>query len=545
MFLWSAPMLINLFSSRGWESWGLEHRPLIPEQMPVLIDEDLRFEDGPGAPRPVVVVNRWLRELPASGAPAASTWQAYARIVRDWMEFLVGRGAGVFASRQVLKSALSGYAEYRAAGPLERRLAASTWNQHVSVLASFYRWAVAEGHAQAEPFTYRAARGMLAAAGRGREVRVNAATRRRPKPHVTIKYLEPDFTRLFLDALAGLGPGGRADAGFAGRELARNHAIGQLAVATGLRLQEFTFLLVYEIPPLPRARTGAPVAFPVPAGVTKGRKARTTWISYDALVAVHQYLALDRAATADGSAWSPRPAWGEALPVTCPDAAGGRIGGARRRWDALTPSERRRLVAPGGGSYNGSCYADVSLQRTCAVLGMKLIHSQPGRPLGRGKVERVIETIQQQFMVEVTGDERHPARHPVSSLEELNGLLDAWVRTVYHARVHSETGETPQARYDAAGPAAVPDPARLRHAFSWSAVRLVRKTATVDLEGNTYSVDPFLVGRKVELVFDPFDMTELTVYWQGRKAGRAVPQVIGRHAHPKAPPDEDDPEPRS
>ena len=38
-------------------------------------------------------------------------------------------------------------------------------------------------------------------------------------------------------------------------------------------------------------------------------------------------------------------------------------------------------------------------------------------------------------------------------------------------------------------------------------------------------------------------MTEMTVYWQGRKVGRAVPQVIGRHAHPKAPPDEDDPEP--
>ena len=155
----------------------------------------------------------------------------------------------------------------------------------------------------------------------------------------------------------------------------------------------------------------------------------------------------------------------------------------------------------------------------------------------------MIETIQQQFMVEVTGDERHPARHPVSSLEELNGLLDAGVRTVYHARVHSETGETPQARWDAAGPAALPDPGLLRHAFAWSAVRLVRKTATVELEGNVYSVDPFLVGRKVELVFDPFDMTALTVYWQGRKAGTAVPQVIGRHAHPKAPPDEDAPEP--
>jgi Integrase core domain len=101
------------------------------------------------------------------------------------------------------------------------------------------------------------------------------------------------------------------------------------------------------------------------------------------------------------------------------------------------------------------------------VLGVKLTRSQPGRPMGRGKAERVIETIQQQFMVEVTGDERHPARHPVSSLEELNGLLDAWVRTVYHARVHSETGETPQPCYVAAGPAAAPDPGLLRHAFAW------------------------------------------------------------------------------
>jgi putative transposase len=191
---------------------------------------------------------------------------------------------------------------------------------------------------------------------------------------------------------------------------------------------------------------------------------------------------------------------------------------------------------------NGGCFTDASLQRTCAVLGIKLVHSQPGRPAGRGKIEKVFQTIQQQFMVEVTADKADPARHPVTGLDELSELLGHWVREVYHQRVHSETGQAPRDRYQAAGQPALPDAALLREAFAWSAVRLVRKTATVDLEGNTYSVDPFLVGRKVELVFDPFDMTQLTVYWAGRKVGRAVPQVIGRHAHPKAPPDED-PEP--
>jgi putative transposase len=192
---------------------------------------------------------------------------------------------------------------------------------------------------------------------------------------------------------------------------------------------------------------------------------------------------------------------------------------------------------------HGSAFIDSSLERACAVLGIRLTHSQPGRPMGRGKIERVFGVIQQQFLAEVAGDGGSPARHAVSSLEELNGLLAAWLRTVYHARPHSETGQAPAARHAAAGPPALPDPALLKEAFSWSVLRQVRKTATVSVEGNVYSVDPFLTGRKVECVFDPFDMTQLTVYWQGRKVGTAVPQVIGRHAHPKAPPDEDDPAP--
>ena len=138
--------------------------------------------------------------------------------------------------------------------------------------------------------------------------------------------------------------------GYRGRELARNAAIGGLALATGLRLQEFTYLLAYEVPALPPKPAGVPIPFPVPAGVTKGRKFRTTWISYEALAAVHHYLGLDRAAAADGSAWRPPPRWGEPLLVTAPDARGGRINGVRRPWDSLTPGERRRLVAPGGGS---------------------------------------------------------------------------------------------------------------------------------------------------------------------------------------------------
>jgi integrase family protein with SAM-like domain len=176
-------VIMSFFSSQGWHSWDVEHRPVIPEGMPVLIDDDLLFEDGPAALRPTTVINRWLRLLPASGAPAPSSWENYARAVKEWTEFLAEHGIGLFDTRDRLKAGLSRYAEHRAAGPVTARFAATTWAQHMSILSLFYRWVMDEGFAEAEPFTYRSARAIFA--GTGREVRVNLAVRRTPKPHVT------------------------------------------------------------------------------------------------------------------------------------------------------------------------------------------------------------------------------------------------------------------------------------------------------------------------------------------------------------------------
>jgi len=351
VFLLFRFVILSFFSSRGWESWDVASRPVIPERMPVLVDDDLLFEDGPGAPRPAVAVNRWLRELPASGCPAPGSWESYARVVKVWSEFLALHGVSLFGSRERPKAALGKYAGYRAAGPPERRFAATTWGRHMSVLSLFYRWAMDEGYAQAEPFTYRMARALFA--GTGRTARVNLAVRRTPKPHVTIKYLEPDFTSLFLNGLRGLARDGSPDPHYRGRELARNAAIGELALATGMRAQEFSSLLSWEIPPLPPAPTKVPIPFPVPAAIAKGRKFRITWISYEALAAVHHYLEVDRPATTSGAAWRPPRNWGEPLLVTDPDA--GRagqwgpppVGDPHPRRAPPAGRSRRRDVHPG------------------------------------------------------------------------------------------------------------------------------------------------------------------------------------------------------
>jgi len=336
-------MELIFFSSSGWESWDVQRRPVIPDGMPVLVDDDLAFEDASG-PRPATMVNRWLRELPSSGCPAPSSWESYARVLRSWMEFIAQFGVSVFDEQRPLKDALSAYAVHRACGPIEARFEVNTWDRHVSVLSSFYRWAVAEGHAQAEPFTYAQARTIYG--DQVRDHQINLAVRRRPKAHVTIKYLERDFESLFLKALAGLTPDGAEDTGYRGRELARNSAFGRLGLATGLRRQEFTYLLVPEIP----TPSALPIPFRVPAGVTKGRKYRTTWISYQALVEVHHYLDLTRPLAVEGSTWRPPVRAGEPLLVAEADPVGGRVNGKRVRWASLRPSERVRLVAPDGGS---------------------------------------------------------------------------------------------------------------------------------------------------------------------------------------------------
>jgi putative transposase len=116
-------------------------------------------------------------------------------------------------------------------------------------------------------------------------------------------------------------------------------------------------------------------------------------------------------------------------------------------------------------------------------------------------------------------------------------LFTAWVETVYHRQIHSETGAAPLARWTAAGPFGLPSPDALAEAFLWEEHRTVTRTALVSLQGNTYHVDPALVGRRVELIFDPFDLTTVAVRLRGVPAGAAIPHRIGRHAHLKARPE--------
>lgn len=175
---------------------------------------------------------------------------------------------------------------------------------------------------------------------------------------------------------------------------------------------------------------------------------------------------------------------------------------------------------------NGSPFACEQLARACACLGIRLIHSRPGRPQGRGKIERFFRTLREQFLGEAQ-------RRPELSLPELGRLLRAWLERSYHRRTHSETGQTPLERFAACQPRYVSE-IELHDAFLWSVRRAVSKTATVSLHGNRYEVDAVLIGRSVELVFNPYALSKIEVRWAGRSFGHAVAHEITRHVHPRA-----------
>jgi putative transposase len=177
---------------------------------------------------------------------------------------------------------------------------------------------------------------------------------------------------------------------------------------------------------------------------------------------------------------------------------------------------------------NGAPFANAALERSCAVLGIRLIHSRPYRPQGRGKQERLGRYIRERFLLEAEAQ-------GIGSFTELNDRFLAWVEQVCNSRVHAETGQMPTQRFASHGPLRAVEPSLLREAFRWSVMRRVTSTAAVSLAGNRYSVDEALVGRRVELRFDPEDLTRLDVYWEGQPAGQAIPFILGRHVHRQVP----------
>jgi putative transposase len=149
---------------------------------------------------------------------------------------------------------------------------------------------------------------------------------------------------------------------------------------------------------------------------------------------------------------------------------------------------------------NGAAYRAHTLQGICARLGIHLIFCRPYAPEGKGKLERWHRTLRDQFLGEL--DERH-----ITSLDDLNARLWAWLEQVYHRTEHAGlAGMTPLARYQrdlgrirSLGARATQLDALFHHRVS----RFVRKDGTVSYRGQRFELPYELSGKTVRLVVDP------------------------------------------
>ena len=187
---------------------------------------------------------------------------------------------------------------------------------------------------------------------------------------------------------------------------------------------------------------------------------------------------------------------------------------------------------------NGSAFKDDQLARACARMGVRLVHSAPYRPQGRGKIERFFNTVTSQFLSEIDPDGKTGTGTRVDNVQDLDRLFHAWLETVYHASINETTGQTPQTRWTNGWATEKPrraDSKQISQAFLWTATRTVTKAATVQLFNNVYQVDALLTGRKIELTYDPYDLSgPLQVNVDNLPHGQATFLVISRHSHPKA-----------
>ena len=126
----------------------------------------------------------------------------------------------------------------------------------------------------------------------------------------------------------------------------------------------------------------------------------------------------------------------------------------------------------------------------CAAYNIKVISSTPYRPEGKGKIERLYETVENQFIVWVRVKVKDDLNY---GLAQLNRDLATYLQEEYHSRVHSITKETPSARF-ARGPLRIPNPAvDVTKYLERTMSRRVNKFGEISYNG--YKIQVELPGR--------------------------------------------------
>ena len=145
----------------------------------------------------------------------------------------------------------------------------------------------------------------------------------------------------------------------------------------------------------------------------------------------------------------------------------------------------------------GAAYIAGSLQMICAELGIQLLHTQPRDAPAKGVIERWHRTFREEVEDELPNEPL-----PIADLQAKHW---AWLCAEYHARKHETTGRAPREHFlaEVEHLRALPRGNNLDEVFLHREPRKVRNDGTVRFRGAYLEVRPELVGKTVELRYDP------------------------------------------
>jgi putative transposase len=181
---------------------------------------------------------------------------------------------------------------------------------------------------------------------------------------------------------------------------------------------------------------------------------------------------------------------------------------------------------------HGSDFTSRHIEQVCADLKIRLVFSLPGKPRGRGRVERFFETVNQRFLADLPGyaPAGQPHRAPALTLGALDHAFRRFVLGDYHQTPHSATGMPPQARWSSGG--FLPQMPESLEQLDLLLLT-VAKPRQVHQDGIRFHalryIDPTLaayVGEAVTIRYDPRDMAEIRVYYRDTFLCRAVCQEL-------------------
>jgi transposase InsO family protein len=169
---------------------------------------------------------------------------------------------------------------------------------------------------------------------------------------------------------------------------------------------------------------------------------------------------------------------------------------------------------------NGKEYVSRWLRIGCARLGIKHITTKPYSPQSKGKIEKFNGFVDE-FMREAT-------LANIASLSHLNQMYRAWLEEGYQHKEHAGIeNQSPMSAFQKDAKRVVfPGAKECYDAFLHEETRTVDKSGCFSLGGVIYEAGVVFRRKKIDVRFDPFDLSVVEVWHGGAKQLDAKPIII-------------------